>query len=161
MKLYELTSDYLRLWNMVEDEEIDLQMLEDTLQSVEGDIQEKAEGMVRILKSIDANSKALKEEEDRLNKKRKSLENKYGSLKSYLESHLMLMGINKLQTSIATVSIANNPPSVNILDENLIPEAYKIPQPAKIDKRGILEDLKAGAIIDGVEIQQGKSIRIR
>lgn len=161
MKLYELTSGYLKLWDMVENEEVDLQMVEDTLQSVEGDIQDKAESMVKILKSVDANVKGLKDEEERLNKKRKSFENKYESIKKYLEYNLITMGIDKLQTSIATVSIANNPPSVDIFNEELVPDVYKIPQPAKIDRKSILEDLKLGVVVDGAGIKQGKSIRIR
>ena len=40
--IYELTNDFLQLLNMLEDEEIDEQVIMDTLESVEYEIEEKA-----------------------------------------------------------------------------------------------------------------------
>jgi hypothetical protein len=36
---------------------------------------------------------------------------------------------------------------------------YFIPQPPKLDKKQMLEDLKNGAVIEGVELQQSESLR--
>lgn len=36
---------------------------------------------------------------------------------------------------------------------------YFIPQPPKLDKKQMLEDLKNGAVIEGVELGQSESLR--
>lgn len=166
MKLYEIANAYETLWSMVEDDEADLQMIEDTLQSIEGDLEEKVENMIKIIRSIEAEEKALKEEESRLNTKRKARENKRESIKKYLEQNLITMGINKVKTKVGTVNIQNNPQSIEIIDEEVLlsnPESqhYWIPQPKKLDKKKLLEDLKAGKKIEGVVLKQTKSLRIR
>jgi len=59
------------------------------------------------------------------------------------------------------VSIQNNPPSVRVVNEELIPSHFMIPQPPKLDKKTILQKLKDGEKVPGVELAQGRSLRIR
>ena len=160
-KLYELTGMYNSLWALVEDEEMDLTQLEQAMQSVEGDIQEKAEGMAKIVKQIDGDVTTIKAEMDRLAAKKKALENKKDGLKAYLTEQLGIAGLDKVKTPIFTVAMQNNPPSVNVLDETQIPRNYFIPQDPVLDKKGILAALKEGQEVPGAEIKQGRSLRIR
>ena len=60
-----------------------------------------------------------------------------------------------------TVSIQNNPPSVNIQNDATVPDKYYVPQPPKLDKKSLLDDLKSGAVYEGIELQQTKSLRVR
>lgn len=161
-KLYELTEMYQNIWDLVEDEEVDLDTLETALSQVEDNIELKAESMAKLIKGIDGDVIALKEEENRLAKRRKALENKQANIKLYLENQFKAMGLDKIKTPIFTVALQNNPPSVNILDEDLIPEQYKKSvTTVSIVKKDILEALKEGQVINGAEIKQGKSLRIR
>ena len=161
-KLYELTEMYKNIWDLVEDDEIDLETLETALSQVEDNLETKAESMAKLVKGIDGDVTALKEEENRLAKRRKALENKQTNIKLYLENQLNVMGIDKVKTPLFTVALQNNPPSVNILDENLIPEQYKKSvTTTSIVKKDILEALKDGQVVEGAEIKQGKSLRIR
>ena len=161
-KLYELTEMYQNIWELIDDEEIDLEALEMALTQIEDTIETKAESMAILVKSIEGDVVALKKEESRLAKRRKALENKQINIKNYLENQLNIMGIDKVKTKLFTVSLQNNPPSANILDENLIPEQYKkTVTTTSIVKKDILEDLKNGVAIEGAEIKQGKSLRIR
>ena len=53
--LYEITGDYLRLLEMLEEEEnIDLQAFADTLEGIEGEFEMKADGYARVLKELAA-----------------------------------------------------------------------------------------------------------
>lgn len=161
-KLYELTEIYNNIWNLVSDDEVDLDTLETALSQVEDNIEVKAENLAKLIKSIDGDIEFIKAEETRLSKKRKALENKQQNIKSYLESQLTTMKLDKVKTPIFTVAMQNNPPSVNILDESLIPRKYiKVETTETISKKDILDDLKQGLIIGGAEIKQGKSLRIR
>jgi hypothetical protein len=48
------------------------------------------------------------------------------------------------------------PSSVVITSEEVIPEEFWVPQPAKLDKRRILEALKTGSAVLGAEIADTK-----
>ena len=65
--LYELTKNYETVLNMLYDEEIDEQMVLDTLESIEGDIEDKADGYAKIIKE-------LKQEQEQEKKKQKDLQ---------------------------------------------------------------------------------------
>ena len=161
-KMYELTEMYQNIWDLVGDDEVDLDVLEKALSQVEDTIEIKAESMAKLVKGIDGDVSALKEEESRLAKRRKALENKQTNIKLYLENQLKFMGIDKVKTPLFTVALQNNPPSVNILDETLIPEQYKKSvTTVSLVKKDILDALKLGQVIEGAEIKQGKSLRIR
>lgn len=160
MKLFELTSQYQRVLAMV-DEEADMDVIRDTLESIEGLITDKAESIAKLIKSIDADIEAIQAEEKRLYDRRKALENRRNSIKEYLETQLISAGIDKVKGTLFTISIQNNSPSVNIQDDATVPEKYYIPQPPKLDKRALIEDLKAGAQYEGIELVQTKGVRIR
>lgn len=160
MKLFELTGQYQKLLSMVDDE-CDIQAIQDTLEGIEGMIADKAESIAKLIKSIEADEQAIKAEEKRLYDRRKALENRRNSIKEYLETQLISAGIDKVKGTLFTISIQNNPPSVNIQDDATVPEKYYIPQPPKLDKRALLDDLKAGAVYEGIEMIQTKGVRIR
>jgi transcriptional regulator of heat shock response len=159
MKLYELTANYAHVLEMAE--EIGMEDLKDTLESIQDAIEDKAENIAKLIKCWEADAKAIKEEEQRLADRRKSLENKIASTKEYLQNQLEVSGLQKVKRPTITVAIQNNPPSVDIADESLIPTDYMIPQPHKIDKKAILLHLKEGITVDGCSIKQTRSVRIR
>jgi len=160
-KLYELTEMYQNISNLIE-EDADNETLEKALDEITDNIQMKAENMAKLIKSIEGNINALKDEEKRLQAKRKALENKVVNIKEYLENQLKAMGLKKVQGNLFTVSIQKNPQSVNILNEDLIPEKFKeVVTTTKIDRRELLLALKEGQEIEGVEIKQTESLRIR
>lgn len=160
MKLFELTEQYQKLLSMVDDE-CDIQAIQDTLEGIEGMIADKAESIAKLIKSIEADERAIKAEEDRLKARREALKNRRESIKEYLQNQLISAGIDKLKGTMFTVSIQNNPPSVQIAEGAKVPEKYLIPQEAKVDKRALLDDLKAGAVYEGIEMIQTRGVRIR
>lgn len=161
-KLYELTEMYENIWELIGDDEVDLDSLELALESIEDNIEVKAESMAKLIKEIDGDMATLKEEEQRLAKKRRTLDNKQKNIKSYLENQLTVMGKDKVKTPLFTVAMQNNPPSVKFIDEDLIPEQYKERiETIKIPKKAILDDIKAGIEVPGTEFVQTRSLRIR
>ena len=124
-KLYELTEIYRNVWELINDDEADLDTLEIALGQVEDNINSKAENMAKLIRSIDGDIETLKMEEKRLAERRRALENKQKNIKTYLEMQLKAMEIDKVKTPLFTVAMQKNPPSVNILDEESIPEEFK------------------------------------
>ncbi|MED5052672.1 siphovirus Gp157 family protein [Anoxybacillus rupiensis] len=159
MKLYELAQSYAQLMEMAEEMESDA--LVDTLESLQEAIEDKAENVAKLIKNLEADVKVIKEEEQRLAERRRAIESKVDKLKTYLQEQLETAGLQKVKRPTITVSIQNNPPSVDVIDETLIPADFLIPQPAKVDKKSILERLKNGEAIPGVTLKQTKGVRIR
>lgn len=159
--LYELSEMYMNIWDLVGDDEADLDSLEKALQTVESELSDKAENIARLVKNIEANAEVIKAEETRLAKKRKTLENKKDWFKSYLENQLKTIGKEKIEGQLFTVRLQKNPPSVNVLNEDKIPDKYwKVVTERNLDRKSLLADLKAEIKIEGAEIKQEKSLRI-
>jgi len=160
MKLYELTQNYLNLLDLLDNPEVPKEIIENALEEVEGTFEDKAENIVKLIRSVEAEVKAYKDEEDRLSTRRKTLENKVISLKGYLESSLKTIGKQEIKGKLFTLKIQKNAPSVVIDDVNTIPKKY-LEVVEKVDKKEIKEDLKNGLEIPGVKLEATESLRIR
>ena len=162
--LYELTSEYLDLLAMLEDPDVDEDLINDTLEGIDGELEVKADGYARVMRQMDADAKAIKAEEERLANRRKSLENRSAALKSRLQQMMEITGKVKFKTELFSFGIQKNPAAV-VMDEQYIeniPECYLIIQEPKIDKQKIKEDLKAGLDLEGIaHLEQTESLRIR
>ena len=79
-----------------------------------------------------------------------------------MEECLRAVNKTKIKTSLNTISIQKNAPSVNVLDEKLIPKEFRKEEVVvSIDKKSILFKLKEGIEIEGCELKQTESLRIR
>ena len=159
MKLYELSQSYVRLQEMAE--ELDPQIFLDTLDSIKEGFDDKAENTAKLIRSWEAEVEALKAEEKRIADRRKSLEGRISTTKQYLQIQMEMAGIEKVKRPLVTISIRNNPPSVKVLDESLIPSEYMIPQLPKVSKKDIKEALKNGEFVPGAELQSTKGLVIK
>ena len=155
MKLYEITQAYENLASLEDKEEVGKY-----LDLIEDEFNQKAENTVKVIKNIGADIKALRDEEKRLAQKRKSLQSNQDWLKFYLQNNMERLGDKKIKAGIFNINIQKNPPSVNIKNEELITDDYFVTE-RKLDKKKLKEDLKDGKEIDGAELTQGESLRIR
>lgn len=158
--LYELTTDYMEVQQMIE-EGNGGEALTDTLESIDAAIEDKLENIGKVMKNINGEADAIKAEEKRLADKRKALENEHTRLKEYAEQAVISTGKRKVKTPLFSFNIQKNAPSVNVVDDALIPKQYYVAVDPRLDKKGILDRLKAGENVPGVELQQTESIRIR
>src|SRR5690554_1088340 len=115
MNIYDLT-DKLKQVNDLIDE--GAENLDDTLESLELSFDEKVKGYAAIIRNTEAEEKALKEEVDRLNAKRKVKQNKMKYLKESLFNALQATDKRKVEAGTFTLSIRKNPHSVSIWDES-------------------------------------------
>jgi len=160
MKLYELTQNYINLQDLLEDETIGQDIIEAAMKEVGEDIEEKAQNYAVIIKNLEAEAEALEKEEKRLAARKSSLRNRNKILKDNLENSMKAIGKTKFKTNLFSFNIGKNPPSVNIDDENLIPDQY-IVYTKSAAKKAMLDDIKQGVIIPGVSLKQTESLRIR
>jgi len=157
MNLYELSLSFQEVQNM----DLDPEVMKDTLDSIEDAIENKAENIAKLIRNLESDVSAYKEEEDRLKTKRQATENKVKWLKTYLEDNMKLTGKTKFKSGMFNFSIQKNPASVNITDEKIIPEEFLIQQPPKVDKTSLKEILKRGIEVPGAELKQTEGLRFR
>lgn len=165
--LYELTGDYARFSDLMEMEELEPEMqeaLEEALGNLGEDIEIKLENYAKIIKNFESDIAGLKAEEERLNKKRKTLENSIKNMKQRMTEAMIATGKVDIKGELFKFKVQANPPSVIMDTISLfdVPEKYLVPQAPKIDRKLLAEDLKAGVDLDGVaHLEASESVRIR
>ena len=168
MKLYELKAVYENFLEAIEAGEIPEEAIADTLESIEADIEEKADSIACLLKGLDADIAAIKAEEDRLEQRRKSKEKTKESIKEYLSSTLLAMGKTQIETARNKISFRKTPPKVVFDDEKSFIEwailnddsllTYGKPT---VNKTAIKEAIESGKEINGAKIVVGQNIQIK
>ena len=114
--LYELTGQYLSLMDIAEDADPDV--LRDTLELIDGEIEDKADNYAKVIKNLEGESKTIEEEIERLNRKKKGIDNSIDSIKKNLERCMIVTGKRKFKTTLFSFGIQKNAPSVNVKDES-------------------------------------------
>ena len=159
MNLYELGNQYKML--MAAAEELEDGVFEDTLESLEEAIEDKAVNIAKVLKIWEGEIEILKAEKARLAERQKIREEKSKRLKQYLQDNLEQLDIYKIKTPLFNFNIQNNPPKVHITDITTIPKKFfKQPDPV-LSKTELTAALKAGEKVEGAQLIQEKSLRIK
>jgi hypothetical protein len=162
--LYNLSGEYLALASKLQDSEFDEQTIADTLEGFAGELEAKAVNVAYVVKNFDSDIEQLKQMEKQLSERRKLLESRQESVKKYLFDNMVRCGITEINSPYFALKIKKNPPSVNVLNDVDIPKDYYIQPPApppQLDNRKLLDDLKNGVIVNGVELKQNERLEIK
>jgi hypothetical protein len=164
LNLFQLSTKYIEALDFLTDPEMDLpiEAINDTLEGLSGVLEDKAINLAKFLRNLEATAEAIKEAEADMAKRRKAFENRVKWLKSYLKDSMENTGITKIECPFFKLSILKNPVSVEVFDENLIPEQFKEPVTTwKIDKNAIKEALKNGETVAGAVLLNGTRLSIK
>ena len=161
MTLYELTDDYRNLLEMAQNPDIDGQAIKDTLEAIQGDIEEKADGYAKVIKELSADTDKITAEIKRLTDRKNTIQNNIAYMKQSLTSAMTVTGNTKFRTDLFSFNIQKNPPALVVDDEKAIPQEYLIPQEPKVDKKSIIDFLKNGNKVPYAHIEQSEGVRIR
>jgi len=163
--LYDLTSDYLNLLELAEDPDIDEQAFLDTLEGIEGALEDKADNYAKCMRMLEADAKGIKAEEERLAKRRKTIEGNVSRMKSALQYAMEATGKTKFKTQLFSFNVQNNPASV-VMDESdvaNIPERFLKYKDPEIDRKAIKDAIKSGDedAMDIAHLEQTRGLRIK
>ncbi len=159
--LYILTGEYLQLLEMASDPTVDEDCLQDTMEAISGEIEEKAENYAKIIRSLEVNVDGIDAEIKRLTEYKKTMNNNVDRMKKALQSSMEATGKVKFKTQLFSFGIQNNPARLVVDDISKVPERFLIPQEPKVDNTAIKNALKDGAEFDFARLEQTKSLRIR
>ena len=161
MTLYELTEDYMNLLELAEDPDIDEQAFTDTLEGIDGALEDKAEGYAKVIRTLEGDAAACDAESKRLRNKKQTIENNIKRMKSALQMAMEATGKTKFKTALFSFGIQKNPASVVIDHAGQVPANYWIPQPPELDKKAIKAYIKENGDVDWAHLEQTESLRIR
>ena len=161
LSLYEITNAFPVLMENEEITEEDKNKVKEELTLL---LQQKSQNIIGYARNIELTIEAMKNEEKRISEKRKNLENIVIKIKEYVKECMEKNGITKIETGLGNLTIAKNPISVEIVNEEEIPSEYKTEIVAvKVDKTKIKNNFKeTGEIPNGVNIvTNNTSLRIK
>lgn len=162
--LYEITDDLLQLQSMLEDDDIDEEVLKDTLEGVEGEFEIKLESYCKVIKNLTGDIDAIKSEVDRLTNKRKVLENNIERMKKQMFDAMKVADKPKVKGELFTIAIQKNggkmPVVLDVKDTSELPdELVRIKEEPDID--AIRQAIDAGGCKYAHYGERGESLRIK
>lgn len=161
--LYEITNG-LQALQEKDIEEMSDEERQKLWKELEGLLVQKSGSVIKFIQNLQGNIDAIKNEEKRLKEARQYLENRQKNFQEYVVACMQEIGAKEIITDSGILRTRNNPLSVEIVDEDLIPNKYKKQvTETKIDKNMIKDDFKeTGEMIDGVRfITDKKSLNIK
>lgn len=136
--LFELTQDYQKLQWLLEDPEADPEVIKDTMEMLEGDIEAKADSYAWIIRNMEADIDAIKKEKGRLEARKQTLENGIARLKQNLMDAMRTTGKLKFKTATNSFGIQKaggvQPIELDVKPEELPKEYQKVEVKADMDK---------------------------
>ena len=151
--LHGLTGAYLLAQQQLMTLDLDPQTIADTLESLEGDVAVKSLRVIAIAQQYDAFAKAIVERADAMAKRAIVAKERAEGLRAYVLESLKAAGFqggDRIESPEISLRLQNNPAKVVIDNEGEVPKFYwrtpeRPPQQTDaIDKKALLEDLKAG-----------------
>ena len=171
MKLYEITSSLSQLWetatevldggntDTIEVEKA-LVFLESQLKELEGTHADKCLNVACLIKNIEAESTAIKAEEQKLNDRRKSGERKAEWLRTYLANN-MEPGTNLKDARAIIGWRKSTAVEVSVSPEQLPENLRRTKTIIEADKTAIKANLEAGQAIEGCSLVQRFNLQIK
>ncbi len=159
--LYQLENNYKSVFDMLCDEDADEQMIEDTLESIEGEIEDKADSYAKIIKELESKRDARKLEAIRLTESSKVFDNRINSLKQNLYKTLKEIGKPKFTTNLFSFTIAKNGGKQPLKIDGEVPEEYTKTK-IENDNEKIRQALENGEELSFAHLEErGETLRIK
>ena len=162
--LYDITGRMLDLLSIADDEDIEPEVFQDTLESIEGEYDDKIECYCKAIKNLEADAKAFEEEEKRLKAKKEKLNKNIERMKKTIFDSMKLMEKTSAGGKVLKASIQKNGGKLPLLldvDPDAVPfEFQKVKTEPNND--AIREALDAGVQLTFAHYgERGESLRIK
>lgn len=166
MTLYQLSIQFQTILEMAEDGEIDMDVVNGSLECVEADIEQKLDSYGVVINELSNDIENIEKEIKRLTEKKRTIDNNITRMKGAIKTAMDAIGKKKIQGNKFTWTIAKNggkrpivfKEGYNILS---IPERFQ-DWTVKPDREQIREALESGEELDFATLgERGESLRLK
>ncbi len=134
--------------------DIDEETLLDTLEGIT-DLHEMIAEVVRSRQDDLAYITAVRARISDMQERLARLDQRADKKKEIVTSVLERAGIKKITEADFTLTLRSTTPPLVVIEEKQIPEEFWKPQPAKLDRQGLISALKSGREVSGVTLGNG------
>lgn len=162
--LYELAEEYRQAELCLADMDLPQDAVADTLDGLSGALEAKAVNVAMLVRNLESVAEQIRLAEDAMAARRQAIEVRAERIRNYLENVMLSCSISKIESPYFELAIVDNPPSVIIESEALIPDEFmRQPEtpPPRPDKKALAVAIKAGREIPGACLQKKKRLRIK
>ena len=159
MTLYEMTAAQKELYELMTSGEIDEEVYADTLKGI--GIAEKIEGYCVVENELSGDLQKIESEIERLNAKKRSIENNIKRLRARLGDCLLSMDTTKYSAGTYTV-YRRETQQIVIDDPQKIPAEFMTTRVSEAPNKTLIkESIKEGKEVAGAHIQTNQSVSIK
>ena len=158
--LFEITQEVIELASLLEEGEFTPE-LEQQLAITRDELDSKAENYVNVIRQVEGDISVIDAEIKRLKELRDGKSKVVDRMKEALSTAMTAFRVDKIETSLMKLFFRKSE-SVEILDENLVPEQYKLSRVVvNPDKILIKKLIKSGEEVPGCEIVEKDNLQIK
>lgn len=155
--LYEITNQFNDALSFLADSDLDDQTIKDTLEGLEGELEDKFEAVAMYQQNLIEAAELKKQRAKELSDQSKAMAAKAESLYQYIDTNMRKLEKELIKCKFFDLKYRKCPDSVNIIDESKVPsDLVKTKVVNSVDKREALARLKDGDDLDGLELITGK-----
>lgn len=164
LRLYEISDIYNGVIAMIENEEVTEEAMQEALEVIVDDFENKADSIASLIKDQNAYVAAVKEEKKKLDEKMKRVEKNTKWLKDYLSGEMHKVGKNKVETARNKISFRKST-QVIVDDETGLYEVYphfkKEVVTTSVDKKALGDALKSGLETQFAHLQENQNLQVK
>lgn len=161
--LYAVAAEYQDAARKLADMDLDAATIADTLESLSGALEEKAQSVAHVVRAMEADAAAVKQWAKDANERAAAIQKRADDLRDYLSRNLQACGMLKVQGPGVSLSFRKST-ACDVFEPALIPAEFMTqpeappPQPAKLR---ILEALKSGQDVPGARLDVRMNLAIK
>ncbi len=162
--LYEIVRNRAEFERLAESGELDPQVIADTLESLDGELNDKAVTIAQFTRNLDATAQAVSEAGKAMLARAERIRKRAESIRAYLLFQLEFAQVSKIESPWFVIQVKRNPPTVVIDDEAAVPPEFIVqpdPPAPRPDKAAIKDAIKAGRDVPGARLVQSDRLEIR
>lgn len=122
--LFEITKEYMAFYEMIADEETDLAVIEDTLESLDSELETKAAGYVAVMKQIEMEADKADQMSEAWKAKADRRRNAIKRIKDRLLHAMNTIGKKKVEAGDYTISVQKNGGVLPLNITGRVPESF-------------------------------------
>ena len=140
-----------------EDSQIDEQTLADTVEGLT-DLHEMVGAIIRAALADEALATGLKSRVAEMEERQSRLQDRAAKRRQIAKDVMVELEIKKITAPDFTISIRPGMPALLVLDEAVVPSIYWQPSAPRLDRQGLLSELKGGVKIEGVALSNPEPV---